>query len=113
MLQTRVGVTSERCWQALAWGALLTAALLLASLFQAGATAATGGVAQAEPATIHVSTASPALANDDDTYAHIPGVGLDPNRLRIDCEPVVGQPLYAGLNTWVTQTHWQCVDLLP
>jgi hypothetical protein len=27
------------------------------------------------------------------------------------CETIVGQPLYAGQDTWVTQTHWQCANL--
>jgi hypothetical protein len=29
------------------------------------------------------------------------------------CEFIVGQPLYAGQNSWVPQRGWQCADPLP
>ncbi|MBV9546666.1 MAG: hypothetical protein JOY61_20045 [Chloroflexi bacterium] len=29
------------------------------------------------------------------------------------CEFIVGQPLYAGQNSWVPQRDWQCADPLP
>jgi hypothetical protein len=29
------------------------------------------------------------------------------------CELIVGQPLYAGQNSWVPQRDWQCADPLP
>ena len=32
---------------------------------------------------------------------------------RTNCETIVGQPLYAGQNTWVAQTHWQCANAVP
>jgi len=90
--QPRIGVTGHRCSKVLAWSALLAGALLLASLFQAVLTNSIERAVQPESTPIHVSSATASLAN---------------------CEMIIGPPLYAGQNTWVTQTRWQCADPLP
>jgi hypothetical protein len=87
-----VRVTSEWCWQVVAWSALVAGALLLAALFQAVLTAGIERAVQAESTSIHVSPATAALT---------------------DCQMIIGPPLYAGQNTRVTQTRWQCADPLP
>ena len=65
-------------------------------------------MAGAETAPIHTLPARVTCANSDDARRFIADRGPDAN-----CETVVAQPLYVGQNTWVTQTQWQCADVLP
>lgn len=57
---------------------------------------------------IHMSLASVTFANGDYGRPRLRADGPDPN-----CETVVAQPLYVGQNTRVTETQWQCADVLP
>ena len=89
MPRLQLAMSSSVWWRVLGWGSLTAGALLLASLLQAVATASFDSAAQAEPTTIDPSTTPPF------------------------CETIVGQPLYPGQDTWVTQTHRQCANLSP
>jgi hypothetical protein len=90
-------VTTGRCRQVAGWSSLIAAALLLASLFNAGVTSGSGGIEQTAPTGM-----VPAQGTPDAHYG--PGG---------QCQLIVRPPLYAGQNTWVTQTTWQCPDPLP
>ena len=89
MPRLQLAMPSSVWWRVLGWGSLTAGALLLASLLQAVATASIDSAVQAEPTTI------------------------DPSRAPPFCETIVGQPLYPGQDTWVTQTHRQCANLSP
>jgi hypothetical protein len=92
MPRLQLAMPSSVWWRVLGWGSLTAGALLLASLLQAVATASIDSAVQAEPTTIDPSQ----------------GTTTPPS-----CESLVGQPLYPGQDTWVTQTHRQCANLSP
>jgi hypothetical protein len=92
-----------RCWEVLGWSSLVAGALMSASLLNAGVTNGTGGVVHAAPTRILSSPATAALADGDDVRARF--LADAPEAI---CQLSAGQPLYAGLNTWVAETHWSC-----
>ena len=71
-------MTSHAWWRVLAWSGLIAGSLMLTSLLEALGTAGGEGAIQAERTPMNLSAAR-----------------------RTNCETIVGQPLYAGQNTWV------------
>ena len=96
-------VTTRRRRQVLGWSSLIASALLLASLLNAGVTNGTGQVVQAAPTRVLPSPSTAALADGDEVRAP-----LLANAPEANCEMSVRQPLYAGLNNWVTEMRWSC-----
>jgi len=104
---TQAQLTTGRYRQVAGWSSLVVGAHLLASLFNAGVTNGTEDVIeQTAPTRI---LPSPALADGDDVPAR-----FLINALEANCEISPGQPLYAGQNTWVAETHgWGCQASRP
>jgi hypothetical protein len=101
---THVRLMTWRYRQVAGWGSLIASALLFASLLDAGVTNGTGGVVQAVPTDTHSSAATPALTDSNDVVARF----LSTDAPKDSCDVAPGQPLYAGLNTWVAQTQSDC-----
>jgi len=92
MPRLQLAMPSSVWWRVLGSGSLTAGPLLLASLLQAVATASIDSAVRAEPTTIDLS----------------PGTTTPPF-----CDTIVGGPQFPGQDTWVTQMHRQCANLLP
>jgi hypothetical protein len=105
------------CWRVLAWSCLIAAVVLFASLLQAAATGGAAGTVEAGPTQLQLSSATAAGTDGDEGRAGDPGVLADIGFLAHPregtCEMTGSQPLYAGQNTWVTESRWTCANPLP
>jgi hypothetical protein len=91
-----------------AWSVMLASVSVLTSVFQAPAGSALDGPQPRRQPPVRLSAATPAFASEDDLRARLVADGPDAT-----CELIVGQPLYAGQNTWVPQAAWRCPDRQP
>ena len=105
---TQARVMTRRYRQVAGWSSLIASALILASLLDAGVTNGTVGVVQAVPTDTLSSAATPALADSNNV-----GARFLSDAPEASCEVAAGQPLYAGLNTWVAQTQSDCEISTP